>query len=90
MRIHEHAHDGSSCGEQQHVALARALVNMPQIILADEPTGQLDSHTGHEIIALMRRLVDEHRITLLVVTHDPVVAEAADLVHELRDGKLVS
>lgn len=79
-----------SGGEQQRVALARALVNKPPIILADEPTGQLDSHTGREIIALMRRLVDEHRMTLLVVTHDPVVVEAADLVHELRDGKLVN
>ena len=86
MRIHEHAHDRSSCGEQQRIAL----VNTPRIILADEPTGQLDSHTGREIIALMRRLDDEHRITLLVVTHDPVVIEVADLVHELRDGKLVS
>ena len=79
-----------SGGEQQRVALARALVNEPRIILADEPTGQLDSNTGREIIALMRRLVDEQRITLLVVTHDPVVVEAADVVHELRDGKLVS
>jgi putative ABC transport system ATP-binding protein len=79
-----------SGGEQQRVALARALVNTPQIILADEPTGQLDSHTGHEIIALMRQLADKHRMTLLVVTHDPVVVESADIVHELRDGKLVS
>jgi ABC-type lipoprotein export system ATPase subunit len=79
-----------SGGEQQRVALARALVNKPQLILADEPTGQLDSNTGREIIALMRRLVDDQRITLLIVTHDPVVVEAADVVHELRDGKLVS
>ena len=79
-----------SGGEQQRVAIARALANHPQIILADEPTGQLDSNTGREIIALMRRLVDEQRITLLVVTHDPVVVEAADVVHELRDGKLVT
>lgn len=79
-----------SGGEQQRVALARALVNNPQLILADEPTGQLDSNTGREIIALMRRLVDDQRITLLIMTHDPVVVEAADVVHELRDGKLVS
>lgn len=79
-----------SGGEQQRVALARALVNQPQLILADEPTGQLDTNTGREIIALMRRLVDEQRMTLLVVTHDPVVVEAADVVHELRDGRVVS
>jgi putative ABC transport system ATP-binding protein len=79
-----------SGGEQQRVALARALVSRPQIILADEPTGQLDSNTGREIIALMRRLVDEQAITFLIVTHDPVVVESADTVHELRDGKLVS
>jgi ABC-type Fe3+/spermidine/putrescine transport system ATPase subunit len=79
-----------SGGQQQRVALARALVSRPQIILADEPTGQLDSNTGREIIALMRRLVDEHAITFLIVTHDPVVVESADTVHELRDGKLVS
>jgi putative ABC transport system ATP-binding protein len=79
-----------SGGEQQRVALARALVNTPKIILADEPTGQLDSNTGREIIALMRRLVDEQHMTLLVVTHDPVVVEAADIVHELRDGRLIS
>ena len=90
MRIHEQAHDGSSCGKQQLVALARALVNTPRIILAEEPTGQLDSHTGREIIALMCRLSDKHRTTLLVVTHDLVVVEAADVVHKLRDGKLVS
>lgn len=78
-----------SGGEQQRVALARALVNRPQIILADEPTGQLDSHTGRDIIDLMRRLVEEQQITLLVVTHDPVVVEAADVVHELQDGRLV-
>lgn len=79
-----------SGGEQQRVALARSLVNNPQIILADEPTGQLDSNTGREIIALMRRLVDQQRLTLLIVTHDPIVVEAADIVHELRDGKLMS
>lgn len=79
-----------SGGEQQRVALARALVNNPQLILADEPTGQLDSNTGRDVIALMRRLVDDQRITLLIMTHDPVVVEAADVVHELRDGKLVS
>ena len=78
-----------SGGEQQRVAIARALVNTPRLILADEPTGQLDSNTGREIIALLRHLVDEQRITLLVATHDPIVVEAADIVHELQDGRLI-
>jgi ABC-type lipoprotein export system ATPase subunit len=78
-----------SGGEQQRVAIARALVNRPKLILADEPTGQLDSNTGRDVIMLLRRLVDEQKMTLLIVTHDPVVVESADVVYELRDGKLV-
>jgi ABC-type lipoprotein export system ATPase subunit len=78
-----------SGGEQQRVAIARALVNRPKLILADEPTGQLDSNTGRDVIVLLRRLVDEQKMTLLIVTHDPVVVESADVVYELRDGKLV-
>ncbi|MDP9316387.1 MAG: hypothetical protein M3R24_36965 [Chloroflexota bacterium] len=75
--------------EQQRVGWP-ALVNRPKLILADEPTGQLDSNTGREVISLMRRMVDEQALTLLVVTHDPLVVEAADVVYELRDGKLVA
>ncbi len=78
-----------SGGEQQRVAIARALVNDPRIVLADEPTGQLDSNTGREIISLFRRLVEQQRLTVLIVTHDPLVVEAADVVHELHDGKLI-
>ncbi|MBO9309822.1 MAG: ABC transporter ATP-binding protein [Chloroflexi bacterium] len=78
-----------SGGEQQRVAIARALAAQPQIILADEPTGQLDSQTGGHILDLLRRLVNERGMTLVIVSHDPMVRAEADVVHELRDGKLV-
>ncbi len=78
-----------SGGEQQRVAIARAIAAGPQIILADEPTGQLDSQTGRRILDLLRRLVAERQITLVVVSHDPQVMKEADVVHELRDGRLI-
>ncbi len=78
-----------SGGEQQRVALARALATQPKLILADEPTGQLDTRTGGRIIALLRRFVEEQGITVVIVSHDPQVMEAVDVVHELRDGRLV-
>lgn len=78
-----------SGGEQQRVAVARALAAQPELILADEPTGQLDSQTGRKMLQLMRRLVTEKNITMIVVTHDPQIMEEADVVHELRDGHLV-
>jgi len=78
-----------SGGEQQRVAIARALAAQPQILLADEPTGQLDSQTGRKILELLRRAVTERGITLVVVSHDPMVMAEADVVHEMRDGKLI-
>jgi putative ABC transport system ATP-binding protein len=78
-----------SGGEQQRVAIARALAAQPQIVLADEPTGQLDSQTGRRILDLLRRLVAERGITVVIVSHDPIVMAEADVVHELRDGKLI-
>lgn len=78
-----------SGGEQQRVSIARALVARPKLIMADEPTGQLDSRTGRSILNLMRRLVDEHHITLMIVTHDPQVMQEADIIHEMRDGRLI-
>jgi putative ABC transport system ATP-binding protein len=77
-----------SGGEQQRVAIARALVTDPPILLADEPTGNLDSVHGTRIIALLRRLVDERRHALLLVTHDPGHAGLADRILRLHDGRL--
>jgi putative ABC transport system ATP-binding protein len=77
-----------SGGEQQRVAIARALANRPRILLADEPTGQLDSETGHVIMMLLRDVVRTERVTAVVATHDPVMLDVADRVIELRDGEL--
>ena len=78
-----------SGGEQQRVAIARALVNDPDIVFADEPTGNLDSKTGGAIIELLLALVRDRRKTLLVVTHDKSLAERGDRKLEIRDGMLV-
>jgi ABC-type lipoprotein export system ATPase subunit len=77
-----------SGGEQQRVAIARALMNEPDIVLADEPTGNLDSVTELEIIKLLKHLHEESRLTLMVATHDEKVAEAAQRVVCLKDGKV--
>jgi putative ABC transport system ATP-binding protein len=79
-----------SGGEQQRVAIARAIVHQPQILLADEPTGNLDSQHGAEIIILLRSLVERFRQTILLVTHSTAAAEAADYVWSMKDGQLVS
>jgi putative ABC transport system ATP-binding protein len=78
-----------SGGEQQRVAVARALVKRPTLILADEPTGQLDSLTGASIIALLREIATQVGVTVVIASHDPNVHEAADRIFELRDGRLV-
>lgn len=79
-----------SGGEQQRVAIARALVNEPDIVLADEPTGNLDSWTGAEIVALLRRLNEVREVTTVLATHDTTIAHEADRVVRLKDGSLVS
>ncbi|HEX5590835.1 MAG TPA: ABC transporter ATP-binding protein [Candidatus Limnocylindrales bacterium] len=78
-----------SGGEQQRVAIARALSNRPRLLLADEPTGQLDSETGHRIMLVLRSVVRAEGITAVVATHDPMMIDVADRVVELRDGHLV-
>jgi len=78
-----------SGGEQQRVAIARALVKSPTLILADEPTGQLDSLTGASIIALLKEIAAQTGVTVVIASHDPNVHEAADWIFELRDGRLV-
>jgi putative ABC transport system ATP-binding protein len=78
-----------SGGEQQRVALARALVNNPALILGDEPTGNLDSHAGDEVVQLLRRATDEWGRTVILVTHDPRIAANADRIIFLRDGQVV-
>jgi putative ABC transport system ATP-binding protein len=77
-----------SGGQQQRVAIARALFNAPKVVLADEPTGNLDSTTGAEVLDLLRRIVDESGTTILMVTHDPRAAAMSDEVVLLRDGRI--
>lgn len=85
-----HKPNEMSGGEQQRVAIARALANNPEVILADEPTGNLDSKTGMEIMDLLLALHKKERKTVIVVTHDQKVAEFADRVELLRDGRIES
>jgi putative ABC transport system ATP-binding protein len=78
-----------SGGEQQRVAIARALANRPDLLLADEPTGQLDSATGRSIMSLLRTIVRSEGLTAVIATHDPLLIDLADRVVELRDGRLI-
>jgi putative ABC transport system ATP-binding protein len=75
-----------SGGQQQRVALARALANAPNLLIADEPTGELDTNTSKEILALLRRIVMTQRLTVLMSSHDPLALSSTDRVLELRDG----
>ena len=83
-----HLPDELSGGEQQRVAIARALANRPRIILADEPTGDLDTQTGYEVVRMMYEVARQEHAAVVVVTHDPIIAERADRLLEMRDGRI--
>jgi ABC-type lipoprotein export system ATPase subunit len=78
-----------SGGQQQRIAIARALANQPQLILADEPTGKLDTATAREIFSLFREIVEEQDVTVLMAAHDPLVDEYVDGALQLQDGKIL-
>ncbi len=84
----DHTPKQMSGGQQQRVGIARALVVNPEIIFADEPTGNLDSNTSAEVMRLMQRIVKEHNQTMIMVTHDNYLAQFADRIFHIRDGKI--
>jgi len=86
----DHKPSELSGGEQQRVAIARALINEPELLLADEPTGNLDSKTGGEIIELLKNLCAEKQMTLVIATHDEKVAARAERTIQLVDGQVQS
>ena len=79
-----------SGGEQQRVAIARALANHPRIVLADEPTGNLDTKNSQRAFELLRSIVRQRQMALLLVTHNPAIAEACDWIHEMKDGRIIA
>jgi len=85
---HNHRPKQLSMGEMQRVAIARALANKPEIIIADEPTGELDSKTAKEIISLLQDINGREKTTVVVATHDEKIIDAADMVYTMQDGKL--
>ena len=85
----DHEPSQLSGGQQQRVAIARALINQPPVLFADEPTGNLDSHTSNEVLEMFRKLNQEDGITIIIVTHDPAVAKHADRIIRITDGVIM-
>ncbi len=85
-----HRPDEMSGGQQQRVSIARALATRPDLILADEPTGELDTTTTHQILSLFQHLVKKEGITVLLATHDPIIDEYADIIFTIEDGLMVA
>jgi len=85
----DHKPSQLSGGEQQRVALARALINQPKILFADEPTGNLDHDNAQEILSMLLELKNEFNMTMLIVTHDPAIANRTELIYTMRDGMIV-
>jgi len=86
----DHRPSQLSGGQKERVAIARSLANRPRVLLADEPTGALDTRTGHEVLALLHELHAEDKLTVLLVTHDAEVAKSAQRIIHVRDGRIVS
>jgi putative ABC transport system ATP-binding protein len=84
-----HRADQLSLGERQRVMIARALSTEPKLVLADEPTGNLDTHRSREVLSLLAEVCREHRVAVLLATHDPLATSFADRVYTLRDGRLL-
>jgi lipoprotein-releasing system ATP-binding protein len=79
-----------SGGEQQRVAIARALANDPRVVLADEPTGNLDTDNSRRAFELLQNIVHQNQMALLLVTHNPAIAQACDWIHEMQDGRIIA
>jgi ABC-type lipoprotein export system ATPase subunit len=86
----DHRPDEMSGGQQQRVAIARALATRPDLILADEPTGELDTSTSRQIFSLFHHIVEKEGLTILISTHDPLVDEYADIIYQLQDGQITA
>ena len=89
QRMH-HLPQELSGGEQQRVAIARAIAHKPQVIFADEPTGELDTNTGLQVVKIFKELTESEGVTIIMTTHDPGLMELGDAVYELEDGEIVN